>query len=117
MGLTVELLRGSYNSPRNVFRNVSKITLVNVDGPSEPSPQAPAARIVSGPSGTIHIVPDDPFTEFQNLGDGFVSSGGSFAYSTDSRFSQAVGKLLGVAHVAIAVHDFFETYEENARMD
>lgn len=116
MGLTVEILRGSYNSSRNVFRNASQIVLVNVDGPSEPSDDRPAARLQPGPLNTLHIVPEDS-SEFDPLGPGFLSFGGTYAATSDSRFHQAIRGLGGQSHVAIAIHDFFETYAENARMD
>lgn len=116
MGLTVEILRGSYNSSRNVFRNASHITLVNVDGPFEPTPQRPAARIEKGPLGTLRIVPED-YSEFDDLGAGFLIFGGTYAATSDSRFHNAITSLGGKSHVAIAIHDFYETYEENAKFD
>lgn len=116
MGLTVEILRGSYNSSRNVFRNVSEIVLVNVEGPSQPSKNRPAALLVKGPLDTLHIVPED-YSEFTDLGAGFLAFGGTFAATSDSRFHRAIESLGGKSHVAIAIHDFYETYEENAKFD
>lgn len=116
MGLTVEILRGSYNSSRNVFRNVAEITLTNVDGPSEPTDSRPAALLVKGPLNTLHIVPED-YSEFEHLGKGFLCNGGTFAATSDSRFHRAIEALGGRSHVAIAIHDFYETYEENAKFD
>jgi hypothetical protein len=116
MGLIVEILRGSYNSSRNVLRNVNELTLVNVDGPFEPTSSRPAARLEQGPLNTLRIVPED-ISEFESLGAGFLSFGGTYAAGSDSRFHQKIVALGGKSHVAIAIHDFFETYEENARMD
>jgi len=117
MGLRVDIFRSNYRSTRNVFADVDKITLVNVDGPSDPSPDAPAARLAQGSLGTLYIAPEDPFSKFEHLGNGFVMFGGSYAATSDSRFHAAVRAAGGKSHVAIAIHDFFETYEENARMD
>lgn len=116
MGLTVEILRGSYNSSRNVFRNVSEVTLVNVEGPSEPTDKRPAAVLKSGPLNTLHIVPVD-YSEFEPLGKGFLCFGGTYAATSDSRFHRAIQSLGGNSHVAIAIHDFYETFEENAKFD
>jgi hypothetical protein len=90
----------------NVFHDKRQITLVNVEGPFEPSENAPAAKLVAGYGKTAIIVPaDDEF-------DGVQMSGGTFASTSDSRFQRAVEKLVGVSHVAVAIHDRRETWAQ-----
>jgi hypothetical protein len=117
VGLRVDIYRANYRSGRNIFGDVDAITLINVSGPSDPTPEAPAAILNNGPMGTLNIVPEDQFSKFEHLGAGFLMFGGSYAATSDSRFHEAVRNAGGPGHVAIAIHDFYETYEENARMD
>ena len=112
VGLIVSIYRDDYDSTMNVFHGKSQITLVNVEGPFEPSDKAPAAKLVAGYGKTAIIVPaDDEF-------DGVQMSGGTFASTSDSRFQRAVEKLVGVSHFAVAIHDRRETwaqYEQYSR--
>jgi hypothetical protein len=106
MGLIVSIYRADYDSTMNVFHGKSRITLVNVDGPFQPTENAPAAKLVAGYGKTAIIVPaDDEF-------DGVQMMGGTFASTSDSRFQRAVEKLVGVSHHAVAIHDRRETWAE-----
>ena len=69
-------------------------------------------RLVKGNlAGTVKIVPVDQ--PEKSCGAMF---GGSFVYTSDSRFSEACKKLAGVYVCgAVPLHDRFETAEENAR--
>jgi hypothetical protein len=107
MGLIVSIYRADYDSTMNVFHGKSRITLVNVDGPFQPTENAPAAKLVAGYGNTAIIVPADE-TEF----DGVQMMGGTFASTSDSRFQRAVEKLVGVSHHAVAIHDRRETWAE-----
>ena len=108
MGLIVSIYRADYDSTMNVFHGKSRITLVNVDGPFQPSENAPAAKLVAGYGNTVIIVPADE-TEF----DGVQMMGGTFASTSDSRFQRAVETLGGgVSHFAVAIHDRRETWAQ-----
>ncbi len=112
MGLIVSIYRAEYDSSMNVFYGKSKVTLINVDGPFEPTAEAPAAKLVQGYGKTAIIVPADDFT------DGFQMMGGTYGSTSDSRFARAVEALTGVSHVAVAIHDRRETpveYEQFSR--
>jgi hypothetical protein len=122
MGLIVEIYRGSYNSSANVFKSVSELVITNIEGPFEPSAQRPAAIMEKGNLGTIIISPDMAFaqdngiTKF-DLNKGLIMYGGTYASTSDSRFHDKVRALGGTGHVAIPIHDFFETWENYNRMD
>lgn len=105
MGLRVSIYRSDYDCDRNVFFGKKSVTLVNVDGPSEPTVDAPAARLVQGYGKTAIIVPMDDYL------DGVQVMGGTYAGSSDSRFHRAVENLSGNSHFAVAVHDRRETWE------
>jgi hypothetical protein len=109
MGLLVSIYRSDYDSTMNVFKGKRQVTLTNVSGPFEPTEDAPAAKLVQGYGKTAIIVPEDEYT------DGAQMFGGTYAATSDSRFSEAVKALSGISHVAVAVHDRRETWEEYER--
>jgi hypothetical protein len=122
MGLIVEIYRGSYNSSANVFKSVGELVITNLEGPFEPSANRPAAIIEQGNLGTVIITPDMAFaqengvTEF-DLSKGLLMFGGTYAATSDSRFHEKVRALGGKSHVAIPIHDFYESWENYNRMD
>lgn len=96
MGLIVSIYRDTYDAA-TIFRGHKDITVVNVEGPFEPTPDRPAAMLVSGPGGTTIIVPiDDDGVPIPN-----VAFGGSFGASSDSRFREKVP-----FYGAVAIHDY-----------
>lgn len=132
-GLLLHLFRSSLSpkgtSPLNVFDDYDKITLVKVvpttsvhtevpdwfvmpeitpDFPLEPSTDRPAAELVIRfmrytMPGSIHVLRASHYirplgTEHRN-----TMAGGTFAYTSDSRFSRLTG-----IYGAIAVHDRIE---------
>jgi hypothetical protein len=107
MGLIISIYRSDYDSRMNVFHGKSSVTLVNVDGPFEPSDKAPAAKLVQGYGKTAIIVPaDDNF-------EGVQMSGGTYGSTSDSRFQRAVEELTGgVSNFAVSIHDRRETWEQ-----
>ena len=120
MGLLVDIFRADYDSQLNVFHGRHRVTLTNVPGPFEPSDDAPAARLTRGPGGDPIIVPEleavDPSPDDDErygpplLGPMF---GGTYAATSDSRFTQATGQ-----RGALPIHDRYETpdeYEELSR--
>lgn len=84
----------------NVETGVHKLTIINADGPFEPSETAPAAMIALTPFGNAKIVPADCPN-----GTG-VMFGGNYAATSDSRFGEAIQKLTGQDfYGAVPIHD------------
>jgi hypothetical protein len=107
MGLHVSIYRSQHDSEANVFHGAKSVTVVNLPGPFEPTPEAPAARLWHTPYGDPILVPDTYQPEKAG-----PMNGGTFAATSDSRWNSAVG------YRAIPVHDRFETwaqYEEMTR--
>ena|ERR1035437_308339 len=109
MGLTVSIFRDDYDSSLNVFHGYKELTIVNLDGPSEPRAGAPAALLVDGNlPGILKVVAAEkvgdawlPVAPSDQVGPMF---GGTFAHNSDTRFASAT-KWCG----AIAIHDRFES--------
>lgn len=101
MGLIVSIVRDKYDSPVNAFFGYGEVTVVNVDGPFDPTPDRPAARLATNGMGNPIIVPasapEDGLTPWM--------AGGTFAYTSDSRFSRATG-----LYAAVPVHDYAEPW-------
>jgi hypothetical protein len=100
------------------------ITVVNVDGPTEDASGTEAFALVEGPTAGN---PNPVLVPVVNCGDGEYqgfkpqwlvgpSFGGNFAFTSDSRFREAVRKL-GGGNGAVPIHDRFETAEYAASMD
>lgn len=106
MGLIVSVYRdasSNYDCTNNgASSRFTKLTLVNVDGPFEPSEDAPAAKLCKGPINSVNIVPvevEGKWTMF----------GGNYAATSDSRFSDAVSRILGFPfYGAVGIHDRVE---------
>ena len=102
MGLLVSVYRSDYDCEMNAFHGKKQICVVNVSGPFEPSAEIPAARLERRGNHCV-ILPD---TEVPKTMTPFMF-GGTFASSSDSRFSQATGM-----YAAIPIHDRCETWEQ-----
>lgn len=103
MGLLIDVFRPSsmYDCTNGgVSATAKRLCVVNVDGPFDPSEDAPAVKLQKGPLDTVNLVPVDE--------DRWVAFGGNFGYTSDSRFQRAVESLIGVSHVAVAIHDRVE---------
>ena len=100
MGLTVSIYRTTWRDGLAVFGPVSELTITNVPGPSEPTLDAPEARLEYGPGHNLVIHAMCPPAPGM-LGPMFS---GSFAYSSDSRWREATGM-----YGAIPIHDRYET--------
>ena len=88
----------------NIETGVHKLTLVNVDGPFDPTPTRPAARLLPGMDGCAKIVPEREFT-----GHIWTMFGGNYAGTSDSRFTEAVEKITGARfYGAVPIHDRVE---------
>jgi hypothetical protein len=118
MGLLIWIHRADYDSVRNVFHGCAKITLVDADGPFDPSPDAPAATLATSPYGDPIIIPLD-WPPDRPAGPSF---GGTFAATSDSRFGAAVVKATGIRtgrhgyYAAVPIHDRFDTWDDFDRL-
>lgn len=114
MGIIAEIYRaplmdGCANG--GISERVEAVTVVDIDGPFEPTPDRPAVRLVRRHYvGTdfVHAEPVEP-VEAGRIG---YMSGGSFIHSCDSRFSDAVGAV----GRPISLHDRTETPTEYAAL-
>lgn len=78
-----------------------RLTVTNVDGPFDPSPDAPAVYLEKGPLGAIRLkspTNDGRWTMF----------GGNYAGTSDSRFNDAVERLIGYRAGVVPIHDRVE---------
>jgi hypothetical protein len=101
MGLHVSIYRSDYDCELNVFHGKKGVTITNVEGPFRPSDDFPAAIIKDGYTpGSKIVVPVDEVPD-----NAIQMMGGTFASSSDSRFSQAAG-----TYNAIAIHDRREVH-------
>ena len=113
MGITAKIYRteslaGCSNG--GISESYNTVTIVNLDGPVEPSPERPAVRLVSrkiGRNTYVHIEPFEPVDE------GLIGymSGGAFIYSHDPQFKQAAGH-----DAPVPLHDRVETPAEYAAL-
>jgi hypothetical protein len=92
-------------SNKGLSSKFKKVTIVNVEGPFEPSPEAPAVKLIKREyTGNLICVP----VELLDSGK-WVMFGGAYIATSDSRFSEAVQKLSGYDHsFPVALHDRVE---------
>lgn len=105
MGLRIYVYRAPDGdcTNRGISSRAKCLTLVNVDGPSEPDETAPAAKLEQHVPGCLRIVPAD-------TGGRWYMAGGNFGATPDSRFSAACERLLGHQfYGAVSIHDRTET--------
>ncbi len=103
MGLLVSIFRDGYDSDANVFFGKKSIVLVDLPGPSEPTDDAPAARIGRDGLGGPCIIPDYELHPANAAGPMF---GGTLAATSDSRFP----------YRALRIHDRFESWPTYYRL-
>jgi len=93
-----------------------RLTVVNIDGPFDPTPDAPAVALIDGhrPGDKILVPVISNGVAYQRVSpEGFTGPmfGGNFGATSDSRFGRATG-----IYGAIPIHDRFETHEVYAAM-
>lgn len=124
MGLIVYIHKSKLGDCSNggLSSECDELTLVNVEGPFEPTADRPAALLVNGHSrGTVRVIPAvevDDANEYHGKWAPKLGSmaGGCYVATSDSRFTEAVERLTGGRfYGAIALHDRYETPEENRR--
>lgn len=108
MGMTLSVYRDHLGDCTNggLSSKATRICVINVDGPFNPSADVPAFRLVEGAfKGQVVLVPaDQP--------EGLIGPmfGGNMAYTSDSRFSAKIRELTDSNfYGAVPIHDRFET--------
>jgi len=105
MGLRVQIFKWSLGdcTKKGMSSTCDALTLINVEGPFEPTPDAPAAKLLLRKTGNAIIRPADiPPNKW-------TMSGGNFAYTSDTRFCEALRLLTGYAHsFPVSIHDRVE---------
>lgn len=114
MGLNVDVFRSGFSDSTNegISSSAKSICLVNVDGPINPKVTSyTRAMLVPGNGvGYVKIVP----AELQANGTygpvkDWCMMGGNFAYTSDSRFHNAVKSITGQpSWGAVPIHDRIE---------
>jgi len=105
MGMLAQI----YDSPlgncsnNGVSAKCKQVTVINVDGPFEPSDDAPAVKLIKRERiGNVVCVP-------VGLEGKWTMFGGAYITTSDSRFGEAVRKLSGYEHsFPVALHDRVE---------
>ena len=115
MGLNVSVFKNPLGdcTLNGISSKVFDLCLVNVDGPSKPSVEQPAAMLVPGNGrGLVKIVPAMP--DGNRVGNWvprpeWCMMGGNYAATSDSRFHEAVRKITGgESYGAVPIHDRIE---------
>lgn len=100
MGMLVKIYRDDYDCDLNRFHGKKGLCVVNVKGPFSPNPEYPAAMLVKRGNDHVVVPVGDPGTHRTPWMDG-----GSYAATSDSRWSSVVG------FSAIPIHDRSETWK------
>lgn len=109
MGLIIGVYRdasGSDCTLNGVSSRHANLTVVNVDGPFEPTPERPACWLVKGNlPGTVKIVVVEPGTDGK-----WSMMGGNYGGTCDSRFNRAVERITGQTQCygPVPIHDRYE---------
>ena len=104
MGLIVSVYRDHYDSELNLFHGRKSVTVTNIPGPFDPTPDRPAAELGKGPGGDWIIRPAPEDVPVGMAGPMF---GGTYAATSDSRMREATG-----LRSALPIHDRFETWDQ-----
>ena len=105
MGLIVDVYKtnGVDCTANGISSKSNELCIINIDAPFSPNKNRPAALLVKGNlPNTVRIIPayvDDKKT--------WTMFGGNFAYSSDSRFNDAVEKIASFRG-AVQIHDRIE---------
>lgn len=110
MGMIVSVFRCHLGDCSNNGASArhDQLTVTNIEGPFEPTPERPAAKLVRHRTmpGHCYIVPDE-------VGGRWSMFGGNYAATSDSRFHEAVRALVGTTGgFAVGIHDRVEEAQE-----
>lgn len=115
MGIIANVYRSDYDCTLNGWSSLfNKVTVVNAEGPFDPTDDCPAVMIVRHSTmNSLHAI-----SVADKLNNRQTMMGGNFLHSSDSRFGKLCQKLLeegganpvrGWIHTgAIAIHDRVE---------
>jgi hypothetical protein len=105
MPLRLNIYRDTWNDSSNLFYGVETITVINIPGPFDPMPGDTVALLERHTSDACRIVPAI-LKAGEWVAVAGMTAGGSYAATSDSRFSGAMAELLGNNfYGAVAVHD------------
>ena len=108
MGMLVSVYRADRQDCTNggISANFKQLCVVNIDGPFEPDIHIPAAILTINQLGDPILKParKDFGCDWVEQ-PGWFMMGGNFAYTSDSRFSEAVRKYAPGFYGAIPIHD------------
>ena len=89
-------------SENDLNNKCTQVCVINIDGPSQPSEDIPAVKLVVRELGRGKYVHAEPVVPAV----GHYTAGGCFIYTSDSRFGAVVEKLTGHAYGhPIKLHD------------
>lgn len=134
MGLHISVYRdadGHDSTNGGISSCVKNLTVVNADGPFEPTADAPAVILESHARGIVRLVPavqvdgqwvgfrpsDKSQAEFlPQYGAVGPMFGGNYGATSDSRFREKITELTGSGNFygAVAIHDRYESASLNA---
>lgn len=103
-GLRAEIYRSNYRCDLNLLDKVQYVTVIGLGKDAEifePTPDAPAVKIVRRKMGREEVVHLEPVDQPKGLVG--PMAGGSFVSTSDGRFGRAIG-----FYGAVALHDRFE---------
>jgi hypothetical protein len=121
MGLTLWVHRSPLGDSTNggLSGRFDRLTVVNVEGPFEPTPDHPAVMLVPNALGSVVIMPaekiGDEWLEIASNTKAYAGPmfGGNYAATSDSRFGRAVEAILGHRfYGAVPIHDRLETWSD-----
>ena len=104
MGMIAYIYKnGTDCSNHGASSRVDRVTITNVDGPFNPTDDAPAAKLVKGNlTGTVKIVMEE--NEGQQ-----IMFGGCYVATSDSRFNRKIEEITGPPfYGAVPLHDRVE---------
>ena len=107
MGLNTNIFRWSLGDCSNggISGKYDQVCVINADGPFDPTPDCPAVELMTRNIGGVIYVRAVPV----DIKDECHMHGGTFIYTSDSRFGDAVEKLTGRPHDGpVALHDRVE---------
>lgn len=108
MGLTVHVFKHPLGDCTNggISGKATKLCVVNIEGPFEPSWDVPAVILNAGPMGNpvFHPARKD-FGENWKPETGWFMMGGNYAATSDSRFGEALRAMGCNFYGAIPIHD------------
>ena len=114
MGIVADILRdGRLGDCSNggISGRGAAVTIIDIPGPFEPTPERPAVRLVRCQHAGVQYIHAEPVEPVESGHIGYMS-GGTFVHSHDSRFDKAVG----AGGRPVSLHDRTETPTEYAAL-